>query len=636
MAGTITSDLTAGLIDAAEVITGWLTLGTWGAAASASTDIVLQGTYGLNARSGAVAVYPPATTGMYLAATSANLDLTVNEYHLFIWLKTISWPAMESRARGGMRVAISSDVTPTLTGTTPWNGPTNSNQWFVGGADVDSITGWICYVVNPNSTPDLSLGTPAMNSVDRAGISVAAIKTVGGGAIKPLNIIWDRISYGTGLTIKDGTAGTPVTLVDIYATDMATANCFGVLTKSSGIYYAAGKFLFGTTGQTAITYFKDINEVIVFQNFPVATTFYEIKLVGAASYATTVQFGNYTGGLTSGGLVIKGLGTEERRAIAPVIVSGGTGYTAGDVLTVSGGTFITAAKVKVITVASGVITELRMDTAGNYSVPPTGTLTLTGGTGSSATCTLTFIGGAIWTLTASAANQTLKLYGCAFSEMKQAALASTSEVRGCTFRNSGAVTSNSATIDNCTFQDTATKVPISATYALIINSAAEMALVTNSKFISCNRAIKITAAGTYTFSNLTFSGNTYDIENSSAGAVAINATNGSNPSTYINTGGGTTTINNTVTLEINGVSNGTRCRIEKTSDGTALLSGTAATLDDTGVTYKATAQWNFVPSIQVRVKARLAGYLPFQSTTTIPTTGLTVTAVWQTDPNFTP
>ena len=514
MAGTITSDLTAGLIDAADVITGWLTLGTWAKAVAATADLLLQGAAALNAQTGAVAAYPPATTGMYLAATASNLDLTISERHLFFWLKSISWPAMEAKVRGGMRVAISSDVTPTLTGTTPWNGPTNSNQWFVGGADTDAVSGWVCYVVDPNSTADLTLGSPAMNSIDRAGVSVAAIKTVGGGAVKTQNIIWDKIAYGTGLTIKDGTAGTPVTLADIYATDMATANCFGVLTQTGEIYYAAGKFLFGATDQTAITYFKDTSQVIVFQNFPVAATFYEIKLQGAASYATTVQFGNYSAGLTSGGVTIRGTSLVARRAITPVIVVGGTGYTAGDTLTVSGGTFITAAKVKVITVSSGVITELRMDTAGSYSVTPTGTLTLTGGTGSSGTCTLTFTGGSIWTLTASAANQTLNLYGCTFSQMMSAALASTTSVRGCTITNSGAVTSNSATIDNCTFQDLATATPISAIYALIIASAAQMALVTNSKFISCNRAIKITAAGSYTFSNLTFSGNAFDIENS--------------------------------------------------------------------------------------------------------------------------
>jgi hypothetical protein len=113
-----------------------------------------------------------------------------------------------------------------------------------------------------------------------------------------------------------------------------------------------------------------------------------------------------------------------------------------------------------------------METAGKYSVPPTGTLTTTGGTGTGGTFTLTFVGGSIWTLTAGAANQTLNLYGCTLSEMKSAALASTTLLR-LWYCQPGAVTSNSATIESCTFQDLATATPISGVYALIINSTAE-------------------------------------------------------------------------------------------------------------------------------------------------------------------
>ena len=519
MAGTITSNLTAGLIDAADATGTWITMGTaWAAAPVFSTDVYLQGTAAINANAKTT---DAIGTRFAHVTTAAALDLTISERHLYFWMKCFCLPALESRVRGGLGVYISSDAPPTLDSTlaAPWDGPTNSKVWFVSGKDFEPTSGWVCYVVDPNGTPDQTLGTPVMTSVDRAGIRAATLLGVGGGAVKPKPFLWDKMAYGTGLTIIDGTAGTPVTLADIYATDSSVTNSFGILTQAGGIYYVAGKFLFGTTGQTAVTYFKDANQVIVFQNFPVAATFYEIKLAGAASFATTVQLGNYSGGLTSGGVTIRGASLVEMRAIAPVIVSGGTGYTAGDILTVSGGTFVTAAQIKVITVASGVVTVARMETAGKYSVPPTGTLATTGGTGgNNATFTLTFVGGSIWTLTADAANQTLNLYGCPLSEMKSAALASTTSVRGCSITNSGTVTSNGATIDSCTFQDLATVAPISATYALIINSTTEMANITNSKFVNCNRAIKITTAGDYTFTGNTFSGNTYDIENSAAGA----------------------------------------------------------------------------------------------------------------------
>jgi len=625
MPGTITSDLTAGLINSAEAITNWLNLGTWGSDPLASADIYLENAYALNALASA-AVGPVERLAWALAATAAGLDLTINERHLFFWVKCFSLPAMNTRAKGGIRICISADVTPTKTGTDPWSGPTNSKSWFVTGKDFEPTSGWVCYVVDPTSTPDLTLGTATMSSVDRAGIGADALLVVGGGSIKPKPTMFDKIAYGTGLTINAGMEGAPVTFADIYATDSANANCFGVLTQAAGIYFAAGKFLFGTTGQTAITYFKDTNQVIVFQDFRVASTFYEIKLVGAGSFVTTVQLGNYSGGLTSGGVVIRGSGLTTRRAIAPVIVAGGTGYAAGNILTVSGGTFTTAAQVKVITISGGVITELRMETAGSYSVPPTGTLTLTGGGGSSATCTLTFVGGSIWTLTASATNQTLKLYGCSFSEMRRAVLASTTEIRGCVFDNFGDIEANGAVIQDCTFQNLATATPISGTYALIVDSPAELksgetVYVQNNKFINCNKAIKLTtySADPYKFVGLKFSGNAYDVEKTFNGDLVIDVTGGGDTPTVLNSGTGSVTINNQRTLTLSGLVVNSEVRI--------YVAGTInelAGVENSGATFQ--YGYNFVTGTYVdivvhkadRIYYRLENYLLLNSDASLP------------------
>jgi len=129
-----------------------------------------------------------------------------------------------------------------------------------------------------------------------------------------------------------------------------------------------------------------------------------------------------------------------------------------------------------------------MQTAGAYSVPPTGTLSVTGGTGSSATFTATVAGGSIWTLTASAANQTLNIYGSTLSEMLSASLASTTTWRGNTIVNSGTVTANGSLIDNCTFQDLRTTTPISATYA--IDAVTAVPTITNCKFINSATALR--------------------------------------------------------------------------------------------------------------------------------------------------
>lgn len=67
------------------------------------------------------------------------------------------------------------------------------------------------------------------------------------------------------------------------------------------------------------------------------------------------------------------------------IASGGTSYTAGDVLTVSGGTSTQTAQITVDAVSSGVITAVHVSRAGNYTVEPPATMSVTGGSGSGAT-----------------------------------------------------------------------------------------------------------------------------------------------------------------------------------------------------------------------------------------------------------
>jgi hypothetical protein len=74
------------------------------------------------------------------------------------------------------------------------------------------------------------------------------------------------------------------------------------------------------------------------------------------------------------------------------IASGGTGYTAGDTLTVVGGTSAFPAQFLVNTVSGGVITSFTIPNAGNYTVAPTSPVSVTGGTGSGATFAHTGLG----------------------------------------------------------------------------------------------------------------------------------------------------------------------------------------------------------------------------------------------------
>ncbi|MFH1536178.1 MAG: hypothetical protein ABIC96_03885 [Patescibacteria group bacterium] len=95
-------------------------------------------------------------------------------------------------------------------------------------------------------------------------------------------------------------------------------------------------------------------------------------------------------------------------------------------------------------------------------------------------------------------------------------------------------------IRNCIFAETA-----STTAALKWNSSID---IQSSSFIAntIGAGIHHDTIGDYTYTNLLFSGNTYDIVNSSAGLVAISALGTSNPDEEktLETGGGSTTVEN--------------------------------------------------------------------------------------------
>lgn len=69
------------------------------------------------------------------------------------------------------------------------------------------------------------------------------------------------------------------------------------------------------------------------------------------------------------------------------LAGGGTGYTAGDVLTLVGGTSGTAAQITVDTVTGGVVTTFHVSRAGDYTALPTSPIAVTGGSGTGATFT---------------------------------------------------------------------------------------------------------------------------------------------------------------------------------------------------------------------------------------------------------
>lgn len=82
---------------------------------------------------------------------------------------------------------------------------------------------------------------------------------------------------------------------------------------------------------------------------------------------------------------------SSRRVGTASITTGGSGYTANDILTVTGGSFTTATTITVLTVnGGGTILTAAVEDPGNYTVRPTNPVSVTGGTGSGATFNLSF------------------------------------------------------------------------------------------------------------------------------------------------------------------------------------------------------------------------------------------------------
>lgn len=92
----------------------------------------------------------------------------------------------------------------------------------------------------------------------------------------------------------------------------------------------------------------------------------------------------------------------------------------------------------------------------------------------------------------------------------------------------------------------------------------------NSSSLNDSAGIQHLQTGSFTYDNLTFAGNDYDIFNNSLGLVTIAATNGSDPGTSINTGASSTVINNSKTHTVTGLETGSRVIWIRVSDDAEL------------------------------------------------------------------
>jgi uncharacterized protein YjlB len=244
--------------------------------------------------------------------------------------------------------------------------------------------------IDPDGTGKILLTaeTKLAGNLDVNGNQITTTVTNGGVSIQPNgtgNITLDAVTW-------PNTAGTNTYLLK---TDGVSATSWGQatyleLSDTPNSYATYGdRLLKVNTGATATDYSayteSDIENVIG-NSFGAATV-----SITDADYTLTLDEAK------SGKLLIMGTKSGDTFYAKSVsIQNAGTGYTAGDTLTLVGGTNTVVAKIKVDTVGgggdiTGILIETDVDgDEGNYTVVPANPVSVTGGTGTSATFNLTW------------------------------------------------------------------------------------------------------------------------------------------------------------------------------------------------------------------------------------------------------
>lgn len=476
MAGTVTPNLTD--ISLCDAVGTWSVESGCSGAATLNNDVYIQG----GATPGCIHSYNAGG-----AARGQSFDLggstDLSNTNIYMWFSFSNKANIPVKGSSGMRIRIYSATTRS----TAWS------EWDIFGSDTLPHGGWIAWCVNTSITPS--------RTGAGGGATLSSARWVGwicGGTVVGKTYIYhDAWRYGTGLTIKGGTSGSPTSLVDLYNADVTLANAYGVIDKVFGVYYVQGKITIGSTTAGDATYFKDTSDVVVFKDTMTPNGFYDIKLQGNGTANTEVYFGELSGGRGINGCVFR--------------------------------------------------------CASSTQTPK-------------------------YTVTASDTNVTkFGFYGCTFlnaGTITGQAYNADKKFIDCSVIASSAMEPGTGLVQYCNF--------ISAT-----GSGEKLASISHytsdCNYINCADGVECTAAGdAYPFDALMFTGCTYDVKNSSAGAVYIDPTGGSNVSTYENTGGGSTTINYVqITLTIDGIVSG--------SDVVIYTAGTTTVIEDaqenSGTTY---------------------------------------------------
>jgi len=171
------------------------------------------------------------------------------------------------------------------------DGAGKNRDWYIFDKTTLPHIGWICWIVHAEYGYDAS----------DSGFDVTQIRYAGFFTTDTLKskvyVYWDAVRFGTGLSIKGGTSGDPAILENFYTAEETYA--YGVVDKRGGVYFIKGQIGIGSMTVDESTYFKDLNQVIIFEDIKgTPSGVYEIKGKRAASGSGTTKIFFGTSGIS--------------------------------------------------------------------------------------------------------------------------------------------------------------------------------------------------------------------------------------------------------------------------------------------------------------------------------------------------
>lgn len=275
----------------ADVTTTWI-----GGTLTPFTDSFVEGTQSMSEKVSGTTVTAYTVDTAALVGEPYNFS-SGGEYegnHIFAWIQALG--TLDTLANGGVGIVIADDLGTDSVGT-----------WYVG-PQPGYLGGWVAYVINPAAPFDAVTagtggwtlsGNPAqLSGVDGFGPRWKITSTVMGASD---NAMVDAISVGTGYRITNGDAGSTEGKFSDFVTfeENTTSGRFGALRGISGIVFPRCKLYIGAASGATNTEFIDSGFTVIWEkallsdgaSSAVASDFYALH-VEKGSGTTDVTLSN--------------------------------------------------------------------------------------------------------------------------------------------------------------------------------------------------------------------------------------------------------------------------------------------------------------------------------------------------------